>query len=470
MTFDKLKMTLGKAGGTRGKNLGSYVLYLAIIKILFCVCLAHARQQGLGTPVATGVALSTDSIKSLQIGDTIPDALWNLPLQMVKAGQEGSTTVTLNDYKSKLIILDFWATYCSPCVAAFPKMDSLRKRFAEDLAIIPISLQDQVTIGAFLLNMQKKTRLNGFSLVNEKPLLRFFPHQEIPHYVWIGPDGTVKAITDGAEVNSGNINAILAGKQVVLRSKEDIYRKFDFDDYLLSGKNEVSKASVLTHSALTTYVDGFPARFGLRDFGDDGTKRLYALNISIAKLFRIAYSELDVTLMHDNRFKLAVRDSNAVMTSLRGDPFRRWVRKHTHCYELISRSSKELMFERMRYDLQANLPYIASIEPEEMDCLVLKRTEQKKIGAAKGKTLVSHNAFNFTLQNASWRYLPQYLSVYYLQNQPPILDETGLDGPVDLELECKMSSIDDLNKALAEYGLHIGRERRKLDVIILRDK
>src|SRR5690606_28821750 len=97
---------------------------------------------------ANGVALSTDSIKPLQIGDTIPEVLWHMPLQMVKAGQEGSTTITLNDYRGKLIILDFWATYCSPCVAAFPKMDSLRNGFSEDLAIIPISLQNQVTIGA----------------------------------------------------------------------------------------------------------------------------------------------------------------------------------------------------------------------------------------------------------------------------------------------------------------------------------
>jgi TonB-dependent starch-binding outer membrane protein SusC len=56
MTMARFKMTLGKLRVTSGKSLVSYVLYLATIMILFCVCLAHARQQGLGTPVATGVA------------------------------------------------------------------------------------------------------------------------------------------------------------------------------------------------------------------------------------------------------------------------------------------------------------------------------------------------------------------------------------------------------------------------------
>jgi TonB-dependent starch-binding outer membrane protein SusC len=44
---------------TRGKSLASYALYLATIKSLFCVCLAHARRWGLGTPAAIGVALKT---------------------------------------------------------------------------------------------------------------------------------------------------------------------------------------------------------------------------------------------------------------------------------------------------------------------------------------------------------------------------------------------------------------------------
>ncbi|MFC6102840.1 TlpA family protein disulfide reductase [Olivibacter domesticus] len=445
-------------------------LSFSLATILFCVCLAHAGQRGVGNPAAAGVAFATDSIKPLHIGDTIPEGLWNLPLQMVKAGQEGSTTVTLNDYKGKLIILDFWATYCSPCVAAFPKMDSLRNLFPNDLAILPISLQDKPTVAAFLDNMQKRVPIKGFSLVNEKPLLKFFPHKEIPHYVWVDPKGFVKAITGGEDVNSVNIKALLAGEIGSLRLKKDVYRKFDFDNFLLSGKNDVDKGSVLVHNTLTSYVEGFPARFGLRDFDNIGTKRLYALNISIAKLFRIAFSELDVTLMHDSRFRLAVQDTNEVITGLRGEPFKQWARKHTYCYELVGTLNRETLFERMRNDLQLYLPYTASIEQEEMECLVLKRTEQKSLHATAGKPTISHNAFHFKLQNASWRYLPQYLSVYYLQNQPPILDETGLDGPIDLELECRMSSIVDLNNALDRYGLCISREKRKLEVIVLRDK
>jgi TonB-dependent starch-binding outer membrane protein SusC len=81
-------LALGKKHRLIGPFFG---LFISFQMILFCVCLAHARQQGLGTPVATGVALSADSIKPLKIGDTIPEELWDTPSQMMEAGYKGGT-------------------------------------------------------------------------------------------------------------------------------------------------------------------------------------------------------------------------------------------------------------------------------------------------------------------------------------------------------------------------------------------
>src|SRR5690606_24670319 len=55
-------------------------------------------------------------IRPLQVGDTIPEELWNLPLEVVNH-PDGKETITLNDYRDKkLIILDFWATWCKSCI------------------------------------------------------------------------------------------------------------------------------------------------------------------------------------------------------------------------------------------------------------------------------------------------------------------------------------------------------------------
>jgi len=41
-------------------------------------------------------------------------------------------TVKLSDYKGKIVVLDFWATWCGPCRAAFPNMQKLVKKYAND--------------------------------------------------------------------------------------------------------------------------------------------------------------------------------------------------------------------------------------------------------------------------------------------------------------------------------------------------
>jgi len=101
MTVGGLKMTLGKLGMTRGENLGSYVLYLATIKILFCVCLVHARQQGLGTPVATGVAFQN----SYAVTGKILSANTNEPLDGATISIQGKQAKVLTNADGAFRIL-----------------------------------------------------------------------------------------------------------------------------------------------------------------------------------------------------------------------------------------------------------------------------------------------------------------------------------------------------------------------------
>lgn len=55
-------------------------------------------------------------------------------------------TIKLSDYKGKVIIIDFWATWCSPCRKGIPDLISIQKDFSNDVVIIGISLDGEQTI------------------------------------------------------------------------------------------------------------------------------------------------------------------------------------------------------------------------------------------------------------------------------------------------------------------------------------
>ena len=55
-------------------------------------------------------------------------------------------TVSLSDYRGKIIFLNFWATWCPTCVVEMPSMEKLHRQFKnQDFAMIAINMQESAT-------------------------------------------------------------------------------------------------------------------------------------------------------------------------------------------------------------------------------------------------------------------------------------------------------------------------------------
>ena len=47
--------------------------------------------------------------------------------------------IYLSDFQGKVVLIDFWETWCGPCLMVFPAMDSLRKEYNDDFEVIAVN-------------------------------------------------------------------------------------------------------------------------------------------------------------------------------------------------------------------------------------------------------------------------------------------------------------------------------------------
>ena len=69
------------------------------------------------------------------IGNPAPD--FNLP------AQSGGKRASLRSAEGKVLLVDFWATWCGPCKASFPKYEAIAKKYEDDVVIVGISEDDE---------------------------------------------------------------------------------------------------------------------------------------------------------------------------------------------------------------------------------------------------------------------------------------------------------------------------------------
>lgn len=100
----------------------------------------------------------------------------------------------LNRYKGKLLLIDFWASWCIPCRAEMPAAAALRERYADKpVAFLYISIDANSQDWQKAAGQEKLESKDSYLFLNsdDAPFAKQFGLHSIPRYMLIGKDGRI---------------------------------------------------------------------------------------------------------------------------------------------------------------------------------------------------------------------------------------------------------------------------------------
>lgn len=416
--------------------------------------------------------------REVKVGDKVPDVtiqhFFNDEKKAVKISEL---------YKHRLLILDFWGTWCSACLDEMQTFPALKAKFGDQINIVAVGYEPKEKIAALFkrnpaLNGKQWSTLYGDSLLTRV----LFPHHTLPHLVWIDSTGKVITMTEGYHLTPEHINEALSGEKVSSKVKID---NPNFSPSIMYKPFRQMDTNFFARSILTKGMTGGGIGFAsFQPYSSDKHplfNRIYNANIGLWQLYWQAVFPLDANDLNEDRLIFEVSDTLRFIAPSHSDEaikhskyktYDNWVDSNAYCYELIlpKKSPDSVLRAIMLSDLNRYLNLNGRWEWREMNCYAIKDND----GNSKDSIVVPDSSkeiyYNKRVEPITYaellKLINKRISEKYVFNESSISNDHIFNISSEILVNISPAGI---SSFLSHMGLRLVTVKRKVPVYVVSD-
>jgi uncharacterized protein (TIGR03435 family) len=393
------------------------------------------------------LVLSVFSAKSqdyiLKAGDHFPDItlhpMVNAPLK----------ELYLNNYPSKKIfILNFWGTWCSPCISEMYSLAKLQARFQQQIQVIGYA-NDAVE----KLNKYNAKKPSQIWLASDTSFLLYqmFNLAYVGQSAIIDANRNIVAIVKTDSVNAKLITRLLKGEKI---KSNAVIKEVSHTDKDAFGIDSLQASSFTIRS----YMKGQQTMGRTYSVGPFADRRITFYNITPTTMYKDAYgivSQKQVIYELDKKKYEDYSDKNQL-----------------YCFDLMVKpEDKDSLKVMMQRKLNEGLPVKARTEMRTMPVYILKQKTGTVLNLIVSSTAKLDYSFSGNGFDGKGITVAEFSDIY-LNNELdlPVVDETGLTARYDIKTTNELRDKANIFNAVDKLGLALKKAERPVKVMILYTK